>query len=223
MSEPRKDFHQSLQEIENHVVELFAFVAEDLSVATAALLNSDGSALRVVAGRQATIDSIYRDVETLVNQQLLLQAPVATDLRLLVSVLRILPDHERAHRLVFHIAEQATHALSEDLTPRIRGLVQQMGDTAADMWNRAANAWYARDRSALATLEVLDQDQDGLHSALVAELASGSTRTPVAMDMTLVARYYERLADHAVNIARRVVYLAGNAQKDQTDQTDQME
>lgn len=217
MSEPRRDFHHRLQEIENHVVELFAFVAEDLSIATAALLNSDTSALKVVAGRQATIDSIYNEVEALVNQQLLLQAPVASDLRLLVSVLRILPDHERAHRLVLHLAEQATHVLNDDLTPRIRGLVQQMGDTAADMWNRAANAWYERDRTALATLEALDQDQDSLHSALVAELASGTTRTPVAMDMTLVGRYYERLADHAVNIARRVVYLAGQAQKDQTD------
>jgi len=58
-------------------------------------------------------------------------------------------------------------------------------------------------------LEERDDDMDSLHTALVAELASGSMRLPVAMDMTLVARDYERFADHAVNIAHRVVYLAG--------------
>ncbi len=209
MSDTRKDFHQKLQEIEVSVIELFALVGEDLALATEALLNSDAAALAVVEGRQATIDSIYGEVEQLVNQQLLLQAPVATDLRLLLSVLRVVPHQERAHRLVCHIAEQATHFLSEDLSPRIRGLVQRMSDTAADIWNQAAKAWYERDRDAAEVLEARDDDQDSLHTALVAELASGSTRLPVAMDMALVARYYERFADHAVDIAHRVVYLAG--------------
>jgi phosphate transport system protein len=90
-----------------------------------------------------------------------------------------------------------------------------MGDTAADMWNQAANAWYERDRSAAAALEEQDDDMDSLHAALVAELASGTMRLPVAMDMTLVARYYERFADHAVNIAHRVVYLAGREHNDE--------
>ena len=58
-------------------------------------------------------------------------------------------------------------------------------------------------------LDERDDDMDGLHSALMAELASGKMSLPVAMEMTLVARYYERLGDHAVNIARRVVFLAG--------------
>jgi phosphate transport system protein len=209
MSDTRRDFHQKLHDIEGSVIELFALVGEDLALATEALLNSDAAALRVVEGRQATIDSIYTDVEQLVNQQLLLQAPVATDLRLLLSVLRILPHQERAHRLVCHIAEQATHFLSEDISPRLRGLVQRMSDTAAEMWNDAAKAWYERDRTAAERLEARDDDQDSLHNALVAELASGTTRLPVAMDMTLVARYYERFADHAVDIGRRVVYLAG--------------
>ena len=84
-----------------------------------------------------------------------------------------------------------------------------MRDTAADMWGQASSAWYGRDRTAADALEERDDDMDSLHNALVAELASGTVTLPVAMDMTLVARYYERFADHAVNIARRVVYLAG--------------
>ena len=167
-----------------------------------------------MAERHATVGNIYRELELLLNRQFVRQAPVATDLRLLLSVLRILPDQERAHNLVFDVAERAAHVLSDDLSPRTGGLVRIMGDTAADMWNQAANAWYARDRTAADALEERDDDMDSLHSALVAELASGSMRLPVAMDMTLVARDYERFADHAVNIAHRVVYLAGVEKRD---------
>ncbi len=212
MTELRKEFHQELQNIEGKVVELFALVGEDLELATGALLNSDAGALKIVTERQANIDGIYGDLEILVNRQLALQSPVADDLRLLLSVLRILPDQDRAHRLALHIAQQATHVLSDDLSPRTRGLVQRMGDTAADMWDKASDAWYKRDRTAAEALDEQDDDMNSLYSALVAELASGAMRLPVTMDMTLVARYYERFADHAVNIARRVVYLAGRGQ-----------
>jgi phosphate transport system protein len=209
MTELRHDFHHELHAIEVKVVELFAFVGEDIGVATEALLNSDASALKLVAEREVIIEAIYTDLELLINRQMVLQQPVAGDLRLLLSVLRILPNQERAHRLMLHIAEHATHILSGDLSPRTRLLVQRMGDTAADMWSLAATAWYERDRTAADKLEERDDDMDSLHSALVAELASGTMRLPVTMDMTLVARYYERFADHAVEIAHRVVYLAG--------------
>ena len=182
-----------------------------MSVATRALLNGDAGALKVVAERQASIEAIYNYLELLVDRQLLLQAPVADQLRLLLSVLRILPDQDRAHRLAVHIAEHATHVLTDDLSPRTRGLVERMGDTAADMWNKAANAWYERDLTGAEALEEQDEDMDSLYSALVAELASGTMRLPVTMDMTMVARYFERFGDHAVNIARRVVYLAGRS------------
>ncbi len=69
-----------------------------------------------------------------------------------------------------------------------------------------------RDPTAAEALDDRDDDLDSLHAALTAELASGTMSLPVTMDMTLVARYYERLGDHAVNIARRVVYLAGRSQ-----------
>jgi phosphate transport system protein len=209
VDELRTVFHQNLHTIEGNVIQLFALVSEDLAVATQALLSGDGDALEVVSEREATIDRLYRDVEDLVNNQMALQAPVAADLRLLLSVLRIVPELERSHDLVVHIAEHATHFLSDDLSPRTRGLVQRMGDVSGDMWNQATNAWYQRDPKAAEALEERDDDLDSLHSALTAELAAGRMSLPVTMDMTLVARYYERLGDHAVNIARRVVYLAG--------------
>jgi phosphate transport system protein len=138
-----------------------------------------------------------------------LQAPVASDLRFLLSVLRIVPELERSHDLVIDIAHRANHSLSEDLSPRSRGLVEGMGQLVADMWRVAVDSWYQRDRTAAAVLQDRDEEMDELHASLIAELASGQMALPVTMEMTLVARSYERLAAHAVNIARRVVYLAG--------------
>jgi phosphate transport system protein len=73
------------------------------------------------------------------------------------------------------------------------------------------DSWYQRDRSAASALSLRDDEMDELYASLIAELASGKMALPVTMEMTLVARFYERLGDHAVNIARRVVYLAGSA------------
>jgi phosphate transport system protein len=84
-----------------------------------------------------------------------------------------------------------------------------MGKLASDMWRQAVDSWYQRDRSAAARLGERDDDMDELYASLIAELASGRMALPVTMEMTLVARCFERLGDHAVNIARRVVYLAG--------------
>ena len=72
------------------------------------------------------------------------------------------------------------------------------------------DSWYQRDRSVAATLAERDNEMDELYASLTAELASGRMTLPVTMEMTLVARFYERLGDHAVNIARRVAYLAGS-------------
>jgi phosphate transport system protein len=127
--------------------------------------------------------------------------------------LRILPELERSHDLVVNIAEAATHVLADELSPRTRGLVQRMGDTEAEMWSQASTAWYQRHPGAADSLGERDDDMDSLHAALMAELASGKMSLPVAMDITLVARYYERVGDHAVNIARRVAYVAGPNQE----------
>jgi phosphate transport system protein len=211
VAEHRQEFQRDLEAIEAKVIELFAMVAEDLPGATQALLSGDNEVVRVLTERQQTIDALYPEIEELVNRQILLQAPVASDLRFLLSVLRIAPELERSHKLVVLIASRADHILSEDLTSRSRGLVERMGTLASDMWRQAADSWYQRDRSAALTLRERDDEMDELHSSLIGELASGRMTVPVAMEMTLVARFYERLGDHAVNVARRVIYLAGSA------------
>ncbi len=211
MVEPRREFEQDLEAIETKVIELFAMVAEDLPGATEALLSGNNEVIRVLAEREQVIDALYPEIEELVNRVILLQAPVASDLRFLLSVLRIVPELERSHDLVIQIASRANHVLGGDLSPRSRGIIERMGTLASDMWRQAVDSWYQRDRSVAVMLDARDEEMDELYASLIAELASGRMTLPVTMEMTLVARFYERLGDHAVNIARRVVYLAGSA------------
>jgi phosphate transport system protein len=206
----RQEFERELEAIEAKVIELFALVAEDLPGATEALLTGNNEALKTLAERELAIDALYPEIEAMASREILRQAPVASDLRFLLSVLRIVPELERSHDLVIQIATKADHVLSEDLSPRSKGLVERMGSLASSMWRQAVDSWYRRDRTAAATLDERDNEMDELYASLVAELASGRMSLPVTMEMTLVARFYERLGDHAVNIARRVVYLAGS-------------
>jgi phosphate transport system protein len=209
MTGQRHEFERELEAIESKVIELFALLAEDLPKATQALLSGSTDGLEALAEREQVIDALYPEIEQLVNREISLQAPVASDLRFLLSVLRIVPELERSHDLVMHIAAQANHILGDDLSARARGLVERMGGLVSEMWRQAADSWYQRDRSVALALAERDDDMDELHTSLIAELASGRMALPVTMEMTLVARDYERLGAHAVNIARRVVYLAG--------------
>jgi phosphate transport system protein len=210
VSEHRQEFTRDLEAIEAKVIELFAMVSEDLPGATHALLSGSHEAMEKLAEREVAIDALYLEIEGMASREILLQAPVASDLRFLLSVLRIVPELERSHDLLMNIAARADHILGEDLTPRCRGLVERMGNLATSMWRQAVDSWYQRDRAVAAKLEERDDEMNELYASLIAELAAGGMTLPVTMEMTLVARFYERLGDHAVNIARRVVYLAGS-------------
>ena len=207
----RQELDRELGAIEAKVIDLFTMVAEDLPRATDALLNGDSEAVRVLAERDRVIDSLYPEIEELADRELLLQQPAASDFRLLISVLRVVPELERSHDLIVNIARRGNLILSQDLSARSRGLIEHMGTLASQMWREAVDCWCERDRSAAAALGERDDEMDELYASLMAELASGEMTLPVTMQLTLVARFYERLADHAVNIARRVIYLAGRA------------
>jgi len=186
-------------------------VADDVPKATDALLSGNSEAVRALTERDLEIDALYPKIEELANREIVLQQPVASDLRLLISVLRVVPELERSHDLIVDIARRGNLILSEDLSPRSRTLIEHMGSLASDMWHQAADCWCQRDSSAADVLGQRDDEMGELYASFMAELASGRMTLPVTMEMTLVARSYERLAHHAFNIARRVVYLAGHA------------
>ena len=118
MAEHRQEFERELEAIEARIIELFAIVAEDLPEATKALLTGNNEILQRLTERDKTVSALYPETEQLANREILLQAPVADDLRFLLSVLRVLTEFELSHDLVMQIASRANHFLGEDLTPR---------------------------------------------------------------------------------------------------------
>jgi phosphate transport system protein len=207
----RQQFGRELGTIEAKVIELFDMIAEDVPRAADALLNGNSQVARELAERDRVIDALYPEIEELADREILLQQPLASDFRLLVSVLRVVPELERTHDLIVDIARRGNLSLSQGLSARSRGLIEHMGNLASEMWREAVDCWCERDRSAAVALRERDDEMDELYASLMAELASGEMALPVTMELTLVARFYERLADHAFNIARRVIYLAGHA------------
>ncbi|TML91452.1 MAG: phosphate signaling complex protein PhoU [Actinobacteria bacterium] len=206
--ELRQEFHRDLERINRQAIGLFALVAECVAGATDALLSGDREAAKVLVARDQMIDETYRDIEELVQRQLSLQSPMARDLRFLLAVLRIVPELERSADLAEHIAQRAVRGLTPELTPRVRGLVDQMGRVAVEMWHAAADAYAERDADARERLNEQDDELDDLHVSLTAEISSGKLSIPVVIEMALIARFYERLGDHAVNVAGQVRYLA---------------
>jgi phosphate transport system protein len=137
--ERRQEFERDLENIEARVIELFAVIAEDLPEATTALLSGNNDIMQKLMERDKIISALYPETEQLANREILLQAPVASDLRFLLSVLRILTEFELSHDLVIQIATRANHFLSDDLSVRTRGLIERMGTVAADLWRQAAD------------------------------------------------------------------------------------
>jgi phosphate transport system protein len=197
-----------LSRIDEQVLRLFAMISEGLAGATDAFLSEDRDRARaLVAGDQA-VDSLQADIEALINAELdAPDAPTATTIRGLVAVLIIVLELERSGDLVEHIALRTAQGMAASLSPRARGLIQQMGDAGVQMWRQAALAYASRDVLAAERLRAVDDRLDDLHVSLGAELAQCVISVPVAIEMGLVARFLERLGDHAVNVARRIAEL----------------
>jgi phosphate transport system protein len=198
-------------EIDSRVVRLFAMVSEGLAAATAAFLDEDRDAARGVVAADQKIDSLELSLEDVIQQRLTGSPALTSDeLRDLVAVLRIVPELERSGDLVEHIALRTPQGMAHQLSPRARGLIEEMGQVGVTMWRAVTDAYATRDGAASGRLRALDDGLDDLHVRLSAELARTVTSTPMAIEMGLIARFLERLGDHAVNVARRLRDLSPN-------------
>ena len=123
------------------------------------------------------------------------------ELRYLVTVLRMLPDLERNGDLAEHVSRRAVRGLGVELSARSRGLVERMGEVASHMWRATADAYAERLPDGRHVVDALDDEMDDLHVSLTAEMVAGTMPLPVAIELAMVARFYERFGDHAVNLA----------------------
>ena len=199
----------ALEQIDRKMLQLFALVGESVSGATHALLSGDREAAKAMVDRDAVVDRLYHDIEELSLQQLTaagINSP--SDLRFLVTVIRMLPDLERNGDLAEHVARRAARGLGTELSARSRGLVERMGEVAVRMWRTTTDAYAERQATAASAVDILDDEMDDLHVSLTVEVVAGTMPLPVAVELALLARFYERFGDHAVNLARRVATLA---------------
>jgi phosphate transport system protein len=200
----RKAFHDDLDHIDRQVSRLFAMVTESLAAATDTFLAGDRETALEVKSRDAVIDELERDVEAIVERVLLFQAPVASEFHHLIAVLRIVPELERSGDLAEHIASRAAKGLGTKLPASVRGIIERMGEKVVAMWRTAADAFADRDGTVEAQLRADDDEVNAMHTELCAALVAADPPTEVAMEMALVARFYERLGDHAEHITARL-------------------
>jgi phosphate transport system protein len=196
-----------LDAIDHKVIQLFALVSEALSKATYALLNGDELLGQTVIDGDQAVDDLTAEVELLIWQELQDRPAQGDALRYLVGLLLIIPELERSGDLAEHVAQRAVEHLGTSMSPRSRGIVQLMTVVANEMWQEAADAFGERGRIG-DRLDKADEEMDTLHQSLTREVEAEKMPVTIAAQVTLLARFYERLGDHAVNLARRIELLA---------------
>ena len=194
------------EELRLQVVQIFALVGEAIAGATHALLAGDRELAKRVVNQDIEIDNLVNAVVLSTEAKLLENDGLnVEDRRRLLTLLRILPEVERNGDLAEHIARRAARGLGVEMSPRSRGLVERMGEVASTIWREATDVIIDGKLEAAGAIEDIDDELDDLHVSLTAELTSGSMVLPVAVELALLARFYERFGDHCVNLARRQV------------------
>ncbi len=188
------------------IVRTFALVGEAIAGATHALLANDRELAKRVVEQDSVIDDMVDQLVGDVESRLLETAPLDVDGRRdMLILLRILPEIERNGDLAEHVARRAARGLGSEMSPRSRGLIERMGEVASTIWREATDVIVDGKNGSVGLIEDIDDELDDLHVSLTAELTSGSMSVPVAVEVALIARFYERFGDHCVNLARRQV------------------
>jgi phosphate transport system protein len=206
----RDTFHDELDQIGAALVEMTNMVGSAMSRATTALLDGDLELAEKVISADAAIDELYRQTEERAFDLLARQQPVAGDLRVIITGLRMVGDLERMGDLAEHIAKIARRRYpASAVPPELRAIILEMGQIAQRIVAKAGSVIAGQDAELAAELEGDDDAMDALHRKLFRILLDDDWAhgMEAAIDITLLGRFYERFADHAVSVARRVVYL----------------
>ena len=196
------------RQVDDAVLVVFTLVSESIGWATAALLEQDVQRADALIAQDRDIDQRCEAVIALIRERLSSLERAPDDLDTLIAILQIVPELERSGDLAEHIAQRAHRNLGGQLSPRARGLIDQMSEIAVRMWQIAGTAYEERSRSAGFELTEADDELDELASQLVSGIVLSDVDSHIAAELALIGRFYERLGDHAVNLARRVDIMA---------------
>ncbi len=203
-------YYDQLDAIVDDLVAMTDAVRDSVRDATGALLNARAEAAELVISGDRDIDRSRELIEEQALQLLATQQPVAGDLRMLVAALRMVADLERMGDLSVHVAKVARMRMPEPAVPdAVKPTMQRMAQVAESMVGSAAKILSERDVEGALELEAEDDEMDLLRRSLFRTLLEDEWTHGIepAIDIALLGRYYERIGDHAVSMARRVVYL----------------
>ena len=206
----RSVFQDELDGVSQSLVDLSNMASDSIHNATQALIEADLKIAEEVISYDEKIDLYQHDLDTRIIDIIARQQPVASDLRALVTALRMSADLERMGDLAHHIAKVARLRHPEKVVPaELNDLVNHIGSVAENISRKIPTVIETRDTDLALQLEKDDDEMDKLHRQLIGLLTNNSWKHGVeaAVDVTLLGRYYERFADHAVSVSRRVYFL----------------
>lgn len=211
MTETRKAFHEQLDEIAKDVVRLGALASEAIQAGTDAFLDADLEIAERLVADDRHLDDLTHSIERRTYLALAQQQPMAIDLRMLVTVLRIIHEIERTGDLMVNVAKAARRLYPYELEPKLRGIIHQMREQAIAQLRVAVEAFAERDAARAAALNDMDDAMDDLQRDLFRAIFSSHVEDESglqrAVQIALVGRYFERIADHAVNTGERVAFM----------------
>ena len=206
----RSVFQDELDGVSQTLFELSVMVSDSMAKATRALMSKNLSLAEEVITFDEKIDTVQHDLDARIIDIIARQQPVASDLRALVTALRMSADLERMGDLAHHVAKVVRLRHPAAAVPdQLLGLIESMGVTAEKIAAKTGVVISTRDTALAAQVEKDDDEMDLLHRQLISALIAPTWQHGVetAIDLTLLGRYYERYADHAVSVARRVIFL----------------
>ena len=211
MEELRRTFHQEIEEIRQEVLVLGRSVIEAIPRATAVLLKSDLEGADYLLQADDEIDARAIDIEDKCFQELALQSPVAGDLRQLVSMIKIAGELERSADFSVKICKAARRIYGHKIDPELADLIAKMSEQAQQLFISTMEAFADNDAAKAAAIDDMDSFLDGLHRRFIAEIfeihAREAIDLQVAVQLAMVARFYERIGDHAVNVGERTRFI----------------
>jgi len=207
--EIRSRFDALLEQLRRGSVEMGSLVLENTRRLTDALLENDLRLAEEVIAADAEIDALYVKMERLAFETMARQQPVAGDLRFLVTITRLLYEIERSGDLVVNAAKGLVFQHGYELPAEVRGLLSRIAARVSELWAKGVDVLDALDGGSAQTLDRLDDEVDDLVGQFYTLIgsSSGTIGFEVAVELSRVGRYLERIADHAVNIAEHVAFI----------------
>ena len=206
----KDEYSDELLSVNNDLVQMTRLVGSAMNQATRSLLDADLRVAEAVIDGDAEVDLLTSAVEERCFDLLAIQQPVGGDLRVVIGALRIAASLERMGDLAEHVAKQARMRYPRPAVPQeLRGTFAVMGGLAEAIVSKTGAVIATKDVSRAADIAAHDQEMDRLHRELFTIVLSESWTHGVeaAIDVTLLSRYYERYADHAVSVTRRVITI----------------